>query len=147
MAVDVSYKVKKENSCNSMIAPKRDEKRDRPTFHHPPRGRKSTPKSFTETSLPQFSRTGSEKDLSFGGQDRSIRTPGVKMKKLLGYPESRQYFGMFWGNGGLNIWRKKSGGSRICRPVCACHPTGVGRIPAPRWQGGCSGAIHCLSVL
>lgn len=59
-----SYKVKKENSCNSRITPKRDEKRDKPTFHPPPQGRKDIPKSFTETSLAQLTRTGSDKELS-----------------------------------------------------------------------------------
>lgn len=59
-----SYKVKKETSHNSMVIPKRDEKRAKPTFHHPPQGRKGIPKSFTETSLAHLTRTGSDKDLS-----------------------------------------------------------------------------------
>ena len=64
MATDVTYKVKKENSCISMITAKTDEQKDKPIFRHPPQGKNSTSKSLTETSLPQFSRTGSEKDLS-----------------------------------------------------------------------------------
>lgn len=104
-----------------MVIPKGDEKRDKLTFHHPPQGRKGIPKSFTETSLAQLTRTGSDKDLSLedktGWGDPNDQN-GDRRRNLWATQKADSVLECFRGNGGLRVWQKKSGGSRIRRPVC-----------------------------
>lgn len=97
---------------------------------------------------------GLEKDLSLGGQgrDEEDRNDRTRMAGMETAEETTGLHGeqmVIWNALGERKSEHTAGKVRRDQNMktCACHPTGIGKVPAPGWQDACSGAMHCSSAL